>query len=94
MAAHGIHELLPGYSEGQLLHDGCEECEDRARARDLGIGALDRPTFLRAWTRAVEFNRQGLADVSAAELPILCALWAVQVQLERLGVPVGYVPVF
>ena len=29
MSSHLCHEDLPGYSEAQILHDGCPECEAR-----------------------------------------------------------------
>jgi hypothetical protein len=30
--SHNFHEGLPGYGEAQILHDGCAECEARARS--------------------------------------------------------------
>ena len=94
MPAHDYHDGLPGYSSEQLLHDGCGECETRAKAGDHGIAQLDRQNFYHAWKRAAEWNGNGglTGPVSAAEAPMLRALWAVQLQLERRGVPIGEVP--
>lgn len=89
---HDIHENLPGYHDDQILHDGCGECEDRGRSRNLGIAHLDKYRFARAWARAAEWNRAGLGNVTKAEVPMLDALWAVQCQLENYGVPIGRVP--
>ncbi len=92
VSAHDYHEGLPGYSPEQLLHDGCGECE--ARGKDLGvaIGSLDRSRFMRSWDRAAQFGREGLSDVSNAELPLLRVLWALEIKLELRGVPVGTCP--
>jgi hypothetical protein len=94
--AHDYHDGLPGYSKAQILHDGCAECEARAKRDDHGIGSLDQQNFARAWRRAADWNTQ-IADrherpVAKAEAPLLNALWAVQLQLERRGVPIGEVP--
>jgi hypothetical protein len=89
---HTYHEGLPGYSPAQILHDGCPECEARAQSRNLGIAHLDRYRFAHAWQRAAEWNSQGLADISAAERPMLDVLWAVQIKLEEYGVPIGQLP--
>ncbi len=96
--AHDYHQGLPGYSKAQILHDGCAECETRAKRDDHGIGSLDRQNFARAWERAADWNAPAdrgmrtartLAD---AEVPMLSALWSVQLQLERRGIPIGEVP--
>jgi len=89
---HDHHEILPGYHEDKILHDGCGECESRAAARSRGIGSMDRTRFARAWARAAEWNRNGLPNVAKAEVPLLDVLWAVQVQLENFGNPIGHVP--
>jgi len=88
--SHGPHESLPGWNPGQVLADGCRECESRTIAG--AIGRMDSETFARAWERATEAERDGLAGVSGAELPLLAALWAVAVQLSRRGVPLGECP--
>lgn len=91
-AGHDHHESLPGYSSQQLLHDGCGECERRSKEPGLGIPHLDPINFAWAWTRANEWKRDGLPDVAEVEKPMLNALWAVQVQLEQRGVPMGQCP--
>lgn len=89
---HDNHTALPGYHPDQLLVDGCRECEQRSRRADHGISDLDRVNFVRAWERAGIRYRYGISTVSLAELPMLDALWSVQIQFERLGWPVGTVP--
>jgi len=93
--AHDYHEGLPGYDPKQILHDGCSECEARAQHRDLGINTLDHVNFARAWKRAADWNQRGGQGLSLshAELPMLRTLWAVQVQLEHYGQPIGTLPV-
>jgi len=96
--AHDYHEGLPGYDPARILHDGCSECEWRARHHDHGINSLDRDSFARAWTRAADWNLRYLRGsvglkLSNAELPMLSTLWAIQVQLERYGQPIGTLPV-
>lgn len=90
--AHDYHEGLPTYSDVQILHDGCAECEARAFREDHGISSLDQQNFARAWQRAAAWNTGGVPAVAAAEVPLLRALWAVQLQLERRGIPIGEVP--
>jgi len=89
---HDYHEQLPGFSPNQLLHDGCEECETRAAGPSHGIANLDRTNFVLAWHRATEWNRSGLPDLANAERPMLNAIWAIQLQLERYGTPIGSLP--
>jgi hypothetical protein len=91
--SHDYHDGLPGFSAAQILHDGCGECEARAASPEHGIGNLDRGNFVRAWHRAAEWNTHGLPDVAEAEVPMLRVLWAVQLKLENLGVPIGTLPV-
>jgi hypothetical protein len=90
--SHDFHDVLPGYSPDQIWHDGCWECEARSADLGAGVGSLDTANFARAWKRAADWNLSGLPDMSAAEVPLLKALWAVQLQLERRGVPIGQVP--
>lgn len=90
--SHDFHEAHPGYSEDQVLHDGCGECEYRGNAVWPAINYLDMDGFAKAWARAAEYERGGLADVSDAEVGLLRTLWAVQVQFERRGVPIGSLP--
>lgn len=93
--AHDYHDILPGYDPAQILHDGCAECEVRSKSRNHGIANLDRDNFYRAWSRAADWNQGFLesSTLSAAEVPMLDVLWAVQVQLERWSVlSIGYLP--
>ena len=89
---HSYHEGQPGYSPAQILHDGCAECARRGGDVSLGIASLDPQNFTRAWERATAWNFGGLGDLSEAEMPLLRTLWAVQLQFERLGVPIGELP--
>jgi hypothetical protein len=93
VSVHDYNDALPGYSASQVLHDGCGECEDRATSPDRGISRLDQHNFILAWHRATQWNKTGLSDVAAAEMPMLQAIWSIQLQLERLGVPIGTLPV-
>jgi hypothetical protein len=92
MSAHDYHDALPGFSEDQIWHDGCGECEDRSEHVGRSISQLDSQNFARAWERAAKWNKTGLADVSKAEAPLLNVLWSLQLQLERRGVPIGSLP--
>jgi hypothetical protein len=89
---HDYHDALPGYSEAQILHDGCGECEARSKRPDGGLGTLDRDNFVRAWIRSAEWNRAGLTDLARAEIPLLSILWSVQIKLQNHGWPIGMVP--
>jgi hypothetical protein len=93
MSSHDYHDTLPGFDPAQLLHDGCRECEYRSGLDSHGIQQLDRVNFARAWLRAADWKQRGLPDISQAEAPMLNTLWAVQVQLERWGQPIGVLPV-
>jgi hypothetical protein len=89
---HDYHEKLPGYSPNQIWHDGCAECEQRGADPVRHLGTLDDRNFFRAWKRACEWETKGLADISRAESGLLKLLWAVQLRLERLGIPLGNIP--
>ncbi len=89
---HAYHDALPGYNSEQILHDGCEECEARGADPYLAITNLDIGRFAQAWARAAELNVNGLTNGSYAELPLLRVLLAVQVQFERIGFPLGFLP--
>jgi hypothetical protein len=91
--SHAYHDALPGFSPDQLLFDGCPECEHRGQDAGRAIAMLDAANFRRAWRRAYDCyasagDRQSLV-VSDAETPLLDALWSVQLQLERIGVPLA-----
>ena len=92
MAVHDYHEILPGFSDAQILHDGCGECESRGKNVSHALGSLDKGRFVLAWERAAEWNTRGLPDVSLAERDLLSVLWAVQLRLETRGVPIGMCP--
>ena len=92
MGTHDYHEIQPGYSEAQILHDGCGECEARSKNLPHAIGSMDKDRFVRAWERSAEWNRSGLPDLSLAERPLLEVLWAIQLRLETRGVPIGACP--
>jgi hypothetical protein len=90
--SHDHHPSLPGYSPDQILVDGCAECEHRSERCDHGLDNLDMGNFELAWRRAARRGQIGLSDASRAEAPLLNALWSVQVQLGRRGVPIGHIP--
>lgn len=90
---HDFHVELLTFDPAQILHDGCAECEERSRSRSHGIANLDPANFARAWRRAALRNVGALySRVSQAERPMLDVLWAVQVQLEKKGLRIGYLP--
>jgi hypothetical protein len=86
--SHDIHKGSPR----QILQDGCRECEQRAKDVHVAIAHLDTKMFAFAWHRAAAWQQHGGGDISNAEAPLLRALWAVQVQLEQRGFPIGQVP--
>jgi len=92
VSVHAYHEGQPGYSPAQILHDGCLECAERGVGISLGIASLDPANFARAWSRTAAWHREGVYDVSDAESGLLRVLWSVQLQLERLGWPIGELP--
>lgn len=83
--SHDFHEELPGFSPAQILHDGCGECEQRARREDRGISSLDPDNYRRAVVRAEQLERDGLYDASDAEMPLLRVLAAVRYQRLAAG---------
>jgi hypothetical protein len=89
---HAFHEGLPGYDPAQILHDSCNECERRSNLPGHVIADLDLTGFRAAWERAIRWNKVGLVNLSHAEMPALSALWAVQLQFERLDMPIGMLP--
>jgi hypothetical protein len=86
--SHDFHERLPGYSPGQVLYDGCAECESRASRADRGIGSLDAERFTRAWSRAHRWQTSGLTDISDAETGLLAVLGSVQIKLDTRGLDI------
>jgi hypothetical protein len=91
---------LLGYAPGQILYDGCEECEARGKDVSMALANLDPSRFAAAWMRAFDDNASAgnfsairECPVSVAERPLLAVLWGVMVQLERRGVPLdGFAP--
>jgi hypothetical protein len=83
--SHSYHDALPGFSEAQVLVTGCDECEYRSKNLAEAIEHMDVDSFARAWARATTWQHEGLQDISYAEVPLLRALWAMQLQLERRG---------
>lgn len=84
--SHAYHEGLPGYSPAQILHDGCDECEQRAAREDRGISSLDPVNYALAVARAWQLESEGLTDASDAEIPMLRVLSSVRNQRVRTGV--------
>jgi hypothetical protein len=92
VSVHDYHEMLPGFSEAQVLHDGCKECETRGADPALGIVSMDGRNFAAAWQRAAQWNTASLPDLAQAEIPLFRVLWAIQLKLETRGVPIGEMP--
>jgi hypothetical protein len=90
--SHNPHHAHPGYSPDQVLYDGCGECDRRAASMDHGLSTLDMNAFERAWERAADWQRKGLRDTADNEVPLFRMLVSVMTQLERRGIPWGYLP--
>lgn len=84
---HALHERLPGYDPGSILHDHCEECEERAADALPGLTALDHNTFRQAWADMLAAKWSGGAGltrrVSDCDYRLMNALYTVAVLLER-----------
>lgn len=99
--SHDYHPGLPGYHPDQILIDGCQECEHRVEVVERALGNLDHKRFAAAWLRAADTFastppsgvKVPLGERSVAEMPLLTALWGVQVHLQRMGLPLGWLPV-
>lgn len=93
---HANHPSLPGFDPRQLLVDGCPECEERGSDYVTAICHLDGVRFRAAWERAAAWQSTDSSEalaIAVAEVPMLRALWAVQVMFERLyRVPLGELP--
>ena len=94
---HSFHDRLDGYDPRQILVDGCSECEARGADLRSAFAHMDTQTFTRAWRRAFDINASdGSHDVgreSAAEADLLLVMYAIQVELQRRGIPLdGSVP--
>ncbi len=88
MTGHDVHTGDPR----QVLQDHCGECARRAKDVHVAIGHFDPARFAVAWKRAARWQQHGMKGISRNEMPVLLALWAVAVQLEKRGIPVGTVP--
>ena len=81
----------------QVLQDNCRACAERGRLVHVAIDSLDETAFAAAWTRAAQWQtgrlKGGAGTVSDTEAPLLRALWAVQVAMEKRGFKVGSCPV-
>lgn len=89
--SHAYHDALDGYHPNQILHDGCQECEQRAENVERALANLDHNRFEKAWRRAFDaFGSRGagvpLTERSRAEMPLLTALWGVMLHFERRGI--------
>ena len=93
---HDYHDGLAGFDSRQIWFDGCGECESRGQNPVRGLGSLDDNRFARAWERAAAWNDYpaptDIGFVSEAERPLLEMLWAIQIRLERSGLPIGALP--
>jgi hypothetical protein len=91
--SHDYHEGHANYNKFQLYYDRCAECRWRA---EHPVRALEHlKDFRAAWTRAILFEKGRLepdAAVSTVEVPVLRMLWALAVQFERVGFPIGMFP--
>jgi hypothetical protein len=94
MGVHSYHDGLPGFSEAQILHDGCDECERRGKDVSTALASMDRGRFAAAWKRAADWNTTtDVRDVSQAERDLLHVLWSIQIKLETIcGLPIGGLP--
>ena len=89
---HDYHQGLPGYSDSQILHDGCTECETRGRAPYEAIARMSNHDFTRAWIRACEWKTSQIPDIAIAETATLRVIWSIVLQFERRGTPIGALP--
>lgn len=84
---HAHHENLPGYDAGNIWHDGCTECEDRARDPLDGLTSLDHQNFRQAWSDMLDAKWSGGVGltrcVSECDWRLLSALYAIAVLFEK-----------
>jgi len=94
--SHSFHEALRGFDPGQILVDGCAECEHRSSDLHVALSYLDDQRFANAWRRAYDHHAsdgRATGRISNAEAPLLTLLWDLQVVLQRFGIPLnGAVP--
>lgn len=94
MAAHEYHAGMDGYEAGQLLVDGCPECEARSAEPLYALLLMDPARFEEAWHRALAWDRDELGRISRAEQPVLEAVVKIALLLERRGLKRGDLPTF
>lgn len=88
---HAYHDNLAGFDQRNVLHDGCEECEQRA-ADPLGQGlpALDHKNRLKLWhdLRAYRFGSvdQDGRNISRCDLRLIDCMYSIACFLERAGI--------
>jgi hypothetical protein len=85
--SHVYHDALPGFDPGNIWHDGCPECEDRAADPLDGLSSLGYRNARQAWAdmlAAKWSSGEGLSrNVSVCDTRLLNALYAIAVFLER-----------
>jgi hypothetical protein len=101
MASHVYHGDLPGYDPEAILHDGCPECDDRAKRGLDGLCELDHGNFVLLWRRMLntEYSRGGGDDAgryrSDCERRLGHQLYLMGVLLERHAItPIWSATVF
>lgn len=82
--SHAYHEKLPNYNPDSILHDGCEECEDRGNAGLDGLLELDHKNAQRAAERMIAWQMRGeLRPTDDSEARLLKTVYLMFVWLER-----------
>lgn len=56
---HTYHEHLPGFDPRNIMHDGCPECEERAKDPATGIMKLDVQYVITLWARMMNLKWGG-----------------------------------
>ena len=86
--SHVNHAHLEGYKPEHVFHDGCPECEERAKNGIEGLLYLDGDNLDYLWLRMVEheFGTNHL-DTNRVENMALRTLYRLYVLLERQGAP-------
>ena len=87
--SHAFHDSLPDYDSGNVLHDGCPECEHRARSGLAGVLELDTANAGQLWRDMLghyNVNAESLPEgrrLSACDGRLHSSLYLVYVLLER-----------
>jgi hypothetical protein len=91
--SHVYHDMLPGYDGRNVLHDGCPECEERAKDGIEGVLALDDSNVRALW-RGMMATRwsggPGLEEdrrLSRCDSRLYNQLYYVGILMERAGIP-------